>query len=145
MFFCFKQKTAYEMRISDWSSDVCSSDLTGESISLRERAEHDQVRVAVEPGAHVRSQGDVQVLEVRLIERDNHRARRGRQERLDLTRLQHRAGRIIRIGDEYQRHVRIGGKRARECRQIMAVRLCIGRRSEERRVGKEWVSTCKTR
>src|SRR3546814_18917257 len=28
MFFFFKQKTAYEMRISDWSSDVCSSDLT---------------------------------------------------------------------------------------------------------------------
>src|SRR3546814_8719649 len=29
MFFFFKQKTAYEMRISDWSSDVCSSDLRG--------------------------------------------------------------------------------------------------------------------
>src|SRR3546814_7552182 len=29
-FFCFlKQKTAYELRISDWSSDVCSSDLLG--------------------------------------------------------------------------------------------------------------------
>src|SRR3546814_1286592 len=28
-FFFFKQKTAYEMRISDWSSDVCSSDLIG--------------------------------------------------------------------------------------------------------------------
>src|SRR3546814_2351382 len=27
LFVCFKQKTAYEMRISDWSSDVCSSDL----------------------------------------------------------------------------------------------------------------------
>src|SRR3546814_1059017 len=27
LFFVFKQKTAYEMRISDWSSDVCSSDL----------------------------------------------------------------------------------------------------------------------
>src|SRR3546814_14349865 len=27
MFFFFKQRTAYEMRISDWSSDVCSSDL----------------------------------------------------------------------------------------------------------------------
>src|SRR3546814_5755789 len=27
--FFFKQKTAYEMRISDWSSDVCSSDLPG--------------------------------------------------------------------------------------------------------------------
>src|SRR3546814_1047932 len=30
-FFFFKQKTAYEMRISDWSSDVCSSDLTAGS------------------------------------------------------------------------------------------------------------------
>src|SRR3546814_4244260 len=28
-FFFFKQKTAYEMRISDWNSDVCSSDLSG--------------------------------------------------------------------------------------------------------------------
>src|SRR3546814_7641920 len=28
-FFFFKQKTAYDMRISDWSSDVCSSDLPG--------------------------------------------------------------------------------------------------------------------
>src|SRR3546814_8041137 len=30
-FFFFKQKTAYEMRISDWSSDVCSSDLQRKS------------------------------------------------------------------------------------------------------------------
>src|SRR3546814_5071063 len=30
--FFFKQKTAYEMRISDWSSDVCSSDLGGVSV-----------------------------------------------------------------------------------------------------------------
>src|SRR3546814_3479489 len=30
-FFFFKQKTAYEMRISDWSSDVCSSDLTAQA------------------------------------------------------------------------------------------------------------------
>src|SRR3546814_6901831 len=33
-FFFFKQKTAYEMRISDWSSDVCSSDLMGGSHTL---------------------------------------------------------------------------------------------------------------
>src|SRR3546814_8033325 len=33
-FFFFKQKTAYEMRISDWSSDVCSSDLAAISTSL---------------------------------------------------------------------------------------------------------------
>src|SRR3546814_4979074 len=33
MFFFFKQKTAYEMRISDWSSDVCSSDLACPSMA----------------------------------------------------------------------------------------------------------------
>src|SRR3546814_5303054 len=33
-FFFFKQKTAYEMRISDWSSDVCSSDLYGAPLSI---------------------------------------------------------------------------------------------------------------
>src|SRR3546814_6061604 len=32
VFFFFKQKTAYEMRISDWSSDVCSSDLLGRKL-----------------------------------------------------------------------------------------------------------------
>src|SRR3546814_8222587 len=60
-FFFFKQKTAYEMRISDWSSDVCSSDLRkagearevfecilqpfAERPCLRDRAE------SIEPGA----------------------------------------------------------------------------------------------
>src|SRR3546814_1156650 len=44
-FFFFKQKTAYEMRISDWSSDVCSSDLAGgvidiEYIIIRDRDHH---------------------------------------------------------------------------------------------------------
>src|SRR3546814_7070534 len=34
-FFFFKQKTAYEMRISDWSSDVCSSDLVKTLSKLR--------------------------------------------------------------------------------------------------------------
>src|SRR3546814_5305733 len=33
-FFSFKQKTAYEMRISDWSSDVCSSDLGEQGIDI---------------------------------------------------------------------------------------------------------------
>src|SRR3546814_6605505 len=32
-FFFFKQKTAYEMRISDWSSDVCSSDLVASAMA----------------------------------------------------------------------------------------------------------------
>src|SRR3546814_2903198 len=34
LFFFFKQKTAYEMRISDWSSDVCSSDLRERVLNL---------------------------------------------------------------------------------------------------------------
>src|SRR3546814_5300692 len=44
VFFFFKQKTAYEMRISDWSSDVCSSDLpdqpVGEIGGRREARRH---------------------------------------------------------------------------------------------------------
>src|SRR3546814_6261864 len=43
MFFFFKQKTAYEMRISDWSSDVCSSDLAAtldEAVSLLEKQDN---------------------------------------------------------------------------------------------------------
>src|SRR3546814_17783698 len=46
MFFFFKQKTAYEMRISDWSSDVCSSD-------LHAPAEHPPA--SAEPGAPPRA------------------------------------------------------------------------------------------
>src|SRR3546814_11431369 len=37
MFFFFKQKTAYEMRISDWSSDVCSSDLLADALEVLQR------------------------------------------------------------------------------------------------------------
>src|SRR3546814_4185032 len=36
--FFFKQKTAYEMRISDWSSDVCSSDLKGACLRSRSKS-----------------------------------------------------------------------------------------------------------
>src|SRR3546814_15626788 len=45
MSFCVKQKTAYEMRISDWSSDVCSSDL-----KRRDGSAGDHVVVAPEGG-----------------------------------------------------------------------------------------------
>src|SRR3546814_8102662 len=46
VFFFFKQKTAYEMRISDWSSDVCSSDLLAAIEHLT------QVGLHVEPRDH---------------------------------------------------------------------------------------------
>src|SRR3546814_4377042 len=42
MFFFFKQKTAYEMRISDWSSDVCSSDLKGQPTEQPRQHTHRQ-------------------------------------------------------------------------------------------------------
>src|SRR3546814_4462312 len=86
VFFFFKQKTAYEMRISDWSSDVCSSDLL-----------------------------DMQ------IERNGG---------LDLAWSQ-RAG-----GDRHPATFRTGGEEGI---------ADIGMRSEERRVGKECVSTCRSR
>src|SRR3546814_5051618 len=52
VFFFFKQKTAYEMRISDWSSDVCSSDLACTVFP--------ETRIA-EPGEAVETDGPEQV------------------------------------------------------------------------------------
>src|SRR3546814_6149543 len=60
-FFFFKQKTAYEMRISDWSSDVCSSDLRAfadagvadrDAELARQREHHAALGAAVELGDH---------------------------------------------------------------------------------------------
>src|SRR3546814_6084744 len=44
VFFFFKQKTAYEMRISDWSSDVCSSDLPWQWMYMRANAQESAER-----------------------------------------------------------------------------------------------------
>src|SRR3546814_5541105 len=93
MFFFFKQKTAYEMRISDWSSDVCSSDLSG------------PVEI---PDRH-RKAGD---------------SGRGRADGAAGATAQEAAGR----------------RAVRSCPQTPAAV-----RSEERRVGKECVSTCRSR
>src|SRR3546814_10405804 len=94
LFFFFKQKTAYEIRISDWSSDVCCSDL------MDVKPRHDrQDAIARREIEHVRQEAGVAV-------------------------QQHRTMRI-------QHAFRVAG-RARG-------------RSEERRVGKECVSTCRSR
>src|SRR3546814_9128130 len=54
-FFFFKQKTAYEMRISDWSSDVCSSDLLAGSGKTIFRLDCDAADMAGDfPGASAR-------------------------------------------------------------------------------------------
>src|SRR3546814_1300300 len=93
-FFFFKQKTAYEMRISDWSSDVCSSDLH----VLEKR--------------HLRN-----LLEAALTDGLVGGLRRHQQQR-----------RVVPVGG-LDRSDEIGD----------------AGRSEERRVGKECVSTCRSR
>src|SRR3546814_2065693 len=45
--FFFKQKTAYEMRISDWSSDVCSSDLTVAAVWRQEKMADEAKRIGM--------------------------------------------------------------------------------------------------
>src|SRR3546814_9502192 len=98
-FFFFKQKTAYEMRISDWSSDVCSSDLQ----QATDAAHHQKTEDF--PFGH-----------------DRHSDERLRPVRWGI--------RPAEDQDRSQRH-----RRALEEEQ----------RSEERRVGKECVSTCRSR
>src|SRR3546814_12634461 len=52
-FFFFKQKTAYEMRISDWSSDVCSSDLLAQpdlgALAQRDVGEDRHIAAGLQP------------------------------------------------------------------------------------------------
>src|SRR3546814_12518690 len=75
IFFFFKQKTAYEMRISDWSSDVCSSDLVARRHAIGRGAEFAGVRKAT-------------ILDA-AVGPDQHRQRRA-------SRLAHRKARIGR-------------------------------------------------
>src|SRR3546814_18522612 len=64
-FFFFKQKTAYEMRISDWSSDVCSSDLAADRAGGKAREERvDRVLVGGDAADDVRN--DVHDMAVEL-------------------------------------------------------------------------------
>src|SRR3546814_2639923 len=109
LFFFFKQKTAYEMRISDWSSDVCSSDL--------------DMGDQYQPIAPVRQEFDPRAAAVLSGNTDIGRAL---HDRLDHLIAQPLAQFDIHIGMTHQ----------------IALQH---RRSEERRVGKECVSTCRSR
>src|SRR3546814_5022109 len=57
VFFFFKQKTAYEMRISDWSSDVCSSDLFAEAV--KDLAGFQSWQVVLHYGTHPMKEGNL--------------------------------------------------------------------------------------
>src|SRR3546814_3798881 len=108
MFFFFKQKTAYEMRISDWSSDVCSSDL---GICLR------------------------LVIEKAVLSRGSLSARQEAR-KLEWTRVL--AAVPVATSSRGNCHYRPGGRPGASPHALQFS-------SEERRVGKECVSTCRSR
>src|SRR3546814_13563800 len=61
-FFFFKQKTAYEMRISDWSSDVCSSDLVARDGLIEPLEIYLRKLLSVQPDARI-SQIEMAIIE----------------------------------------------------------------------------------
>src|SRR3546814_16329993 len=116
--FFFKQKTAYEMRISDWSSDVCSSDLS-------------QPRRALPL--------------VRLDARRPARSADGAARRRDAADAQRRpveARAALTWGGGVPGCEGKGGNREQGMGHVAGAVL---QRSEERRVGKGWVIKCRTR
>src|SRR3546814_14462200 len=134
-FFFFKQKTAYEMRISDWSSDVCSSDLLPGRHLQRQAA----VGVQHEGGA-VEHQ---LVLAADLVQVDqrqaalHHPRHRELGAHVELAELERRAVRHQQDLAAGLGHAldHLGGP------DVLADRP----RSEERRGVKEWVSKCRSR
>src|SRR3546814_6644206 len=65
IFFFFKQKTAYEMRISDWSSDVCSSDLQDRGQETDIAAEQPETAVDIGDERLHELVDDIQILHAR--------------------------------------------------------------------------------
>src|SRR3546814_18390822 len=114
LFFFFKQKTAYEMRISDWSSDVCSSDLLFPVL-----AAFDQQGVLLAR----------RIAEAGIVAHPH-------------------ASLVALVGDHGGRHADLRRQLAalrQRARQPPRRRGLLHRRSEERRVGEAWVSTCRAR
>src|SRR3546814_4946692 len=119
LFFFFKQKTAYELRISDWSSDVCSSDLVA----------HD---VGAELRRAVRVDGEELAL---LLEATLGAPHIGPV---------HEEPLVVGLGGLAVAGDGIGLLPDGEAAEVTDV-FPDGQRSEERRVGKECVSTCRSR
>src|SRR3546814_14793697 len=107
-FFFFKQKTAYEMRISDWSSDVCSSDLApGDLADLRRR------QAAPAAAVELLQLGEGHVVE---IEVESHADGVGGDQVVDLAGLEERALGVERARGERAPHPRSAGAPEAEAR-----------------------------
>src|SRR3546814_13964100 len=107
VFFFFKQKTAYEMRISDWSSDVCSSDLRPELGGGHAGAAHDALALDPERRGDDRDRADppraALFKEQRNVEADGGAGAVPREEtllRADVRGMDHRPERrqVVRVG-----------------------------------------------
>src|SRR3546814_11141897 len=135
-FFFFKQKTAYELRISDWSSDVCSSDLL-----------HPRV------GGTGRLVLGGTALMAHLIGYCRTEARQCNRQRTiqclrPLTATDHQdVQRVVLLAQALGRLGELGQRLAHRVAQPLArtSRETLGKRSEERRVGKACVSTFRLR
>src|SRR3546814_20061435 len=125
-FFFFKQKTAYEMRISDWSSDVCSSDLR------HAEAQH-------QAGDEEQDHHAEQVADQRDRTGDEGRDRPYRLFARDTGEV---AERTAELAEPLHSRLPVRPDRRRRDRQR---RVGVGMRSEERRVGQEGVGTCRYR
>src|SRR3546814_3285200 len=107
LFFFFKQKTAYELRISDWSSDVCSSDLRLDDILALDGVRHrladtgvvERLLGAIEHQVHKRPVGGVELQ--RRVRRDRlHRLPGHVLDQVDVARLQRRHPQVlVLVGD----------------------------------------------
>src|SRR3546814_19405971 len=147
MLFFFNQKTAYEMRISDWSSDVCSSDLL-ESAIIIDAARVQPFRQAVDALQVVRLDIGGKAVFAVVGDRDRlvlavefHHHDRG-AENLDLADL------VIGVRVDDQRRldeIAVGKLAAAAAADQHELRRALGLRSEERRVGKGCVSKCSNR
>src|SRR3546814_15279324 len=139
-FFFFKQKTAYEMRISDWSSDVCSSDLWGNPITdkaafelIRSYSPYDQVKAQNYPPILIT--GGLNDPRVTYWEPAKWAAK------LRATKTDQNV--LLLKTNMGAGH---GGKSGRfDSLEEAAEEMAFILKPEGRRVGKEGVSTCKTR
>src|SRR3546814_20862731 len=135
MFFFFKQKTAYEMRISDWSSDVCSSDLLVEGLSFTSAAKG---RTVLRQAQHERKKGMALVVLAAMLAPAAAQAQAlscSPPDRIPVPRLE-RPNR----GEPVRKPAITGYLLA----MSWSPQHCADR-SEERRVGKAWDSTDSTR
>src|SRR3546814_11591873 len=128
LFFFFKQKTAYEMRISDWSSDVCSSDL--DINDSQSKSALDSLDLDLQMFAKLTVERAERLVHQHEVGFEHQRARQ--RDPLPLTARQ---GVGTAFAEPVEFHQR---ERVRHFRRSLAT-------SAERRVGKECVSTCGSR